>query len=253
MNLRRLLLLACLLLAAVACRSRGDGRQRVAESGILRVGVDPTYPPFADLSESGELIGVDIDLARALAAELGVQAQFDLLSYDALYDALLTERVDVVISALAIDAQRTRDVAYSAPYFNAGQVLVGRAADPPADPAAVAGRRVAVELGSEGHLLLVGPQSRLAGATAVVADSAEAALQLLVDGAADLAIVDAVSARLFPHDALRIAPDPLTVEPFAMAVRRENGALLNWIDAALARLAARGELEALVQRRFARP
>ena len=77
-------------------------------------------PPTAQ----GNFGGFDIDVAHAIAAELGVQARFDNLSYDTLYDALAVRRVDVLISMIVAEKERTMDVSYSPAYYDAGQVLV---------------------------------------------------------------------------------------------------------------------------------
>ena len=122
----RLFLLLFILLTAC---SSGDTWQRVQRDGILRVGLDPTYPPFEN-ADSGELVGIDVDLIHALAKKLELTPQFDYIGYDGLYDALLTGRVDVLASALVVDEMRSADFAYTTPYFNAGQVLLAKKDSP---------------------------------------------------------------------------------------------------------------------------
>jgi polar amino acid transport system substrate-binding protein len=78
--------------------------------------------------------------------------QFSYFGYDGLYDGLYTDQVDMLISALVIDPTRTKDFAYSEPYFNAGQVLVSPAGNPLTRVEELTGRVLAVEVGSEGHV-----------------------------------------------------------------------------------------------------
>src|SRR5690348_3842448 len=78
---------------------------RIQASGVLRVGTDATYPPFESI-ENGQYVGYDMDLARALAAGLGVRAEFVNLSLDGQYDALAQDKVDVLISALPFIYER---------------------------------------------------------------------------------------------------------------------------------------------------
>ncbi|RME44796.1 MAG: amino acid ABC transporter substrate-binding protein, partial [Caldilineae bacterium] len=101
-----------------------SGLAAVQRRGVLRVGLDPSFPPFETLDAGGQVIGLDADIARAIAADLGVQVEFVPIAFDGLYDALQVGRVDVLLSGLPVDPTRTRDVAYSRPYFNAGQMLV---------------------------------------------------------------------------------------------------------------------------------
>ncbi len=118
----------------------------------MRIGLDPTYPPFEVADDSG-VSGLDVDLAYALADELGLQVEFVYFGYDGLYDALATKQVDVLLSALVIMPERRRDFDYSEPYFNAGEILIVPSAEEEIDEMGdLNGRRLAVELGAQGHV-----------------------------------------------------------------------------------------------------
>ncbi len=127
--------------------------ERIQATGRWRVAMDASFPPFEDLNEAGQPVGFDVDLAQAIAARWGVQVQIEGVGFDGLVDAVQASRVDTAISALPYQPQLTQDVAFSQPYFEAGLVLVA-----PADDEAVqtvddlAGRRLAVEWGSEGDV-----------------------------------------------------------------------------------------------------
>jgi len=129
-TIRRLLLGLLIVVLAMlsACARHSDETWgRVRETGVLRVGMDASFPPFESIAADGALIGLDVDLARELGRRLGVEVQFVAnLPYDGLYDALAVGRVDAVISALVVNPARMADFAYSTPYFDAGQVLVVR-------------------------------------------------------------------------------------------------------------------------------
>lgn len=244
------LLVVMLLLAG--CGHQGGNWERIRESGILRVGIDPTFPPFA-LDEGGALAGIDVDLARAIAAEMGLEAQFTYFGYDGLYDALLTEQVDVLISALVLAPERTKDVAYSQAYIDAGLVLVipeGETAI--TSMADLGGRALAVELGAQAHVTALDWQNRSKDVTILTFDDTDEALRAVQSGAADVALVDLVSGRLFlrdlPHGSQRLIylPDTVVSEPFAAAVRIEERELLNEINTALRRIEQQGTLKEIV-------
>ena len=94
-----------------------------------------------------------MDIARAIAADLGVEAEFVNIGFDGLYDALLARRVDLIISGLPYDPRWTQDVAYTINYFNAGQVLVVRTDEQAiTEIEDLAARTVAVEWGSQAEM-----------------------------------------------------------------------------------------------------
>ena len=238
------------VLGSTACTSPDSSWERVAEAGVLVVGLDPTFPPFEN-ADGGELVGLDVDLARALGRELGVSVEFRYLGYDGLYDGLATKQVDVLLSALVVDETKQDDFAFSDPYFNAGQFLVvvreGSTINSYTD---LVGQTVAVELGAEGHVQVIRWERQLVNLTTLPLNTAEEALTAVVDGRAQAAVVDHVSGRLYlqANPALQLLPEPVTVEPYALVTRREDGALLAQVNEALGKVEESGELGEIIGR-----
>ena len=236
------------LLLLVACTPFAETWQRIQSSGVLRVGLDPTYPPF-ETADDGDLRGVDVDLARAIGEQLDLHVEFVYFGYDGLYDALATEQVDVLISALVVRSDQLRDFAYSEPYFNAGQLLVvshdSTGVNAMQD---LAGRTLAVELGAQGHVTATEWQRRLPGLAVEPHQTPQEALDAVAQGQAHAALVDAISARLHlaRQDGLQILDPPITVEPFAIVVRKEDERLLRELNAALETLRENGQLDTII-------
>ena len=127
--------------------------ERIQRSGVWRVGMAPSFPPFESLDENGQPVGYDVDLAQAIAACWGVEVSFQGIGFDGLLAALWAGKADSVISALPVDPRLARDVAYSIPYFEAGLLLVvAEGTTDIAAPDDLTGRRLAVEWGSEGDV-----------------------------------------------------------------------------------------------------
>lgn len=231
----------------ISCGGNGRTWQRIQQSGALRVGLDPTYPPFELLAADG-YEGIDIDLAQALAADLGLTAEFAPFSYDGLYDALATGQVDVLISALVVEPDKSRDFAYSEPYFNAGEVLILPVDSPVAEMADLNGRTLAVELGARGHVEATVWARRLPDLTILPFDAPDGALTAVADGTADAAVMDAVSGRLFlkTNPGLKIADEPVTVEPYALVVRIADVVLLENLNASLEKMVGDGRVDQII-------
>jgi len=241
-----------LLLILAACARPDATWDRVRETGILRVGMDASFPPFETITADGTLVGFDVDLARELGRRLGVEVQFVVnLPYDGLYDALAVDRVDAVISALVVNPARMADFAYSTPYFDAGQVLVVREGESGIEEMAdLGGRTIAVEFGTQGDLEARTWARRLSGLTVAPYQTAAGALAALAAGEADGALVDHVSALAATGAGSRliIVGEPVVEEPYAVVMRHDSWLLLRAINDALAEMEADGTIEALVER-----
>jgi ABC-type amino acid transport substrate-binding protein len=236
--------------------------QRIQEQGVLRVGMDANWVPFEYVDGRGQLAGFDVALAAELGRRLGLEVQFVAnLSFDGLYDALLTERVDVVISAVIVDPGRSADLAFSTPYFDAGQVLVVGPDSADIDGMEdLSGRVLAVELGSDGDTLARRWARRLADLTLLHRESAESALAAVAAGQADAALTDRASALMvlkensrqtYPDGAAGqatdtgISGDPVTGEQYAIVVRKDSQGLLRALNGSLADMQRDGTLLAL--------
>jgi ABC-type amino acid transport substrate-binding protein len=226
---------------------------RIGREGVLRVGMDASYPPFELADDAGRFSGYDVDLAGELARRWGVTPVFVNIHFDGLYDALRTEKVDLIVSALPYDRTLTRDVLYSSSYFNAGQVLVASAESDIAAAADLAGRRVVVELGAEAHQLA----RRLVRDDGLEIEilpcrEAEELPALLAVGGADAAICDRVTAEGFlaADETLRIVGVPLSDEPYVIAARYGDRRLMAEVEATLAAWRVDGQLAAWEARWF---
>jgi len=239
----------CLLLS-IGCKSRDDAWLRIESSGVLRLGIDPTFPPFDFVGPTGTE-GLDVDLAHGVASELGLRAEFVHLSYDALYDALSTGQVDALISALIITPERTRDFAYSQSYFDAGETLFFLDSDSETGGMeTLSGRILAVELGAQGHVEATIWSRRVTDLEVAIYNSGDEALMAVLSGEAAAALVDAVTGRLFAmkNPGLQRGIRPVTAEPYAMVVRRQDSALLEQLDSSLERLRSSGQLQQIIEK-----
>lgn len=242
-------LLAILLaLAAVRQQSRAvlPPIDELFRGGELRFAVDASNPPFASTNENGELAGLEIDIAHAVAAEIGLPARLIPHGYDGLYDALKTGQVDAVIAALSVDPARLNEVNYSQPYFDAGLMLVSGAGI--ASMAALPGRTLAVEYGSEADAEARRWLRRVAAFEIQRHSTANAALTAVWAGTTDAALVDTVTLRLYQQNnrTWSTTITRVTSRPYAIVTRAGEPAMSVYIDRALVTLQENGALAAIL-------
>jgi ABC-type amino acid transport substrate-binding protein len=248
-----LLGLAVALTAWLLIRALSGGQDatwtRIRETGVWRVGMDPSFPPFEDLDPATQQpIGFDVDLAQAIATRWGVRAEIVGVGFDQLLDAVAAHRVDSAISAHPVIPHRAQDVAFSPPYFEAGVLLAVPAGSPITGPGDLAGKRVAAEWGSEGDAQARLFQRQLnSNLTLVLRPSADAALATVLAGEADAAVVDAVSLALFNRDGAGLAAvgEPLRRDPYVIVLPVDAPQLSSAINEALTALKADGTLAAI--------
>lgn len=218
-----------------------------------QVGMDPSFPPFENLDDAGAMVGYDVDLARAIAADWGLDAEIIPIGYDSLGDAVRAGRIDSVVSAFPYDERATRDLWFSTPYFDAGLRLAVRAGSPITSTAALSGTSVAVEWGSMGDMM--GRRFQREGINLELRpfstpDEAVAALQN--DSTIDALFIDQVSLRQAQGQGAKISAvgPPLEGNPYVIAAPLRAYDLQERIAATLERFARDGTLAELEARWF---
>ena len=109
-----------LLLAALMLTACGSGTTNadnpVKSAGVLRVGTEGVYSPFSYHDPAtGELVGYDVDVARAVGEKLGVKVEFVETPWDAIFAALEADRFDVVANEVTINDERKQKYDLSEP------------------------------------------------------------------------------------------------------------------------------------------
>ena len=241
--------LAALVAGYLLWGRRDATSARIRGSGVWRVGMDPSFPPFESIDPApGRPVGLDVDLVNAIAARWGVRAEIVGVGFDELVDAVAARRVDSAVSALPVFDWRTQEVGFSAPYIEAGIVLAVPRGSSLRGPDDLEGRRVAAEWGSEGDAQARELQQRLEGKLELVLrESADAAMGAIARGEADAVVTDAISLALFNRNGgeLVAVDPPLRSDPYVVVVPAGSPLLLADLNRVLETLEGDGTLAAL--------
>ncbi|WP_222911776.1 cystine ABC transporter substrate-binding protein [Pseudomonas sp. DNDY-54] len=229
-----------------------DLLEEVKANGSLKVGLEGTYPPFNFQDEKGQLTGFEVDLANALAEELGVKAEFQPTKWDGILAALESKRLDVVINQVTISEERKQKYDFSTPYTLSGiQALTRKAdADRIKSAADLAGKKVGVGLGTNYEQWL---KENVPQADIRTYDDDPTKFQDLNVGRIDVILVDRLAAFEMVEktgDRLAVAGDAFSRQESGIALRKGNPQLLAAIDAAIAKLRADGTLKKLSEKWF---
>jgi len=149
-NAIRTSLLLCGLLAAGAASAQSNTLDHIKEKGVVVIANGGAFPPFGFV-ENGTMVGFDIDLGNEVAKRLGVKPDWQKIDFSGLLPALTSKRVDMLITAMTWTPERAERITFSTPYYNSGIAAAYKAGNPTAAPSDLAGKIVAVQIGSAGE------------------------------------------------------------------------------------------------------
>mgnify|MGYP002621994969 CR=1 FL=1 len=211
-----------------------------AQAEPLRIATEGAYPPFNFVDSSGELQGFDVDIARALCAEMAVECEITAQAWDGIIPGLNAGRYDAIVASMSITPARLEAVNFTQPYYQAGAVLVAPVdSDIMPEAEAMAGRVIGVQRASTYANLI---DQRFPGATVRLYDTVENHNLDLIAGRID----GVIAQRIFMSNWLESAdgqgfemkgeamldPDILGLGA-GIAIRKSDDALLAQMDAAL--------------------
>jgi len=228
----------------------GDGYGLV-QAGTLTVATEGTYRPFSYHEDgSGDLVGYDVEVAEAVAEELGLEIAFQETQWDAIFAGLDAGRFDAIANQVSITPEREEQYLFSTPYtvsrgvivVNEGDTSIGSFED-------LAGKTAAQSLTSNWYEL-----ATESGAEVEAVEGWAQAVSLLEQGRVDATINDRLTfldyLNTTPDAAIEVAAETDETSESAFALTQDKEALVAAIDEALAELAADGTLAEIGEKYF---
>jgi polar amino acid transport system substrate-binding protein len=220
----------------------------------LIVGTTGTQPPLNATNKAGELIGLDADIARLIAMNMGVKIKFSKMSFSELLPALEAGKVDMVISSMTMTLERNLKVAFVGPYYVSGKGILTKP-DTITALQETAGLnnpefKVAALEGSTSQKFV---ETSAPKAELIKVKSYDVAIDMLVQDKITAMIADypfcAFSAFRYRDKGLVAGQSRLTFEPLGIAVQPDT-LLLNWLRNFAIMLDGSGQLKSLNKKWF---
>lgn len=229
---------------------RGGGSGAAGSSKILSVGTEGTYPPYSYHGDDGELTGYDIELVRAIADEMGAEAEFQEMGFDGLAAGLDAGQFDVVADQICITEERQEKYWFSMPYAHVRGVIITRGdEDSISSFEDLDGKSVSLTITSNWAKL-----AESYGAEIVSTGGFSESMQMVVDGRADATVNDNLVFLDYmaqhPDAGVRAAAYAEDADRVALMLRRDSTELLEEVDAAMEILDRKGFLTELSERYF---
>lgn len=252
MRSRRIPLLGLLLIVTVmlaACGgTTGNTDEPLKSAGVLRVGTEGVYSPFSyHDTATNQLVGYDVDVARAVGDKLGVRVEFVETPWDSIFAALEANRFDVVANEVTITPERQAKYDLSQPYSIGEGVIVTRADDNSIKSLADLKGKVAAENATSNWSEI----ARKAGARVEAVEGFTQAIKLLNQGRVDVVVNDSIAVYAYLAEtndkSVKIAGTVGEKSEQGFAARKDSG-LLPELNTALDELRADGTLAAISQK-----
>ena len=243
-----MLLALVMVVALCACGSSASAPAAApaeAETTKFIMGIDPEYPPFSYLGDDGNYTGFDVEVCQAVCDYLGWELEVFGVNWDEKLVQLDSMECDCVWSGMTIlDSMKEAGYVISEPYYDNTQVLVVKADSGYTSSEDLAGKIVAVQLGTSGENLLNDSLANLAATfgSVMTCDSFLKCFTELEGGAADAVFVDLPVAASYVsgHDGLSVIDENLGAEQYGIAFRSGDADLCAQVDAAVQELVANG-------------
>jgi len=223
---------------------------RVVQAGELRVGMSGNQPPFNMRDRAGNLMGIDVDVATALAGAMEVELNIVTRPFGELLSALEAGEVDVVISGMTITAERTRRVSFVGPYMLSGMsILTNSRALAAADATEdfdQANLKLAALRGSTSERFV---ERYLPAAQFTAVEDYDRGVQMVLADEVDALVADMpiclLSVMRNPNAGLLTLDEPLTIEAIGMALPKGDTQFHNVVENYYRAFEGTGILEAL--------
>ena len=216
------------------------------EPGVLTMGTNATFPPY-EYKDGDDVVGIDAEIAQALADKLGLQLEIVDMDFDSLVASVQSGKIDMSLAGMTVTEERKQNVDFTDSYATGVQVIIVKEDSDIASADDLEGKLIGVQQGTTGHLYCsddfgednVIPYAN--GATAV---------QALLQGKVDCVVIDQEPAKAFveANEGLKILETAYTTEDYAAAVSKDNPALTAALNSALQELKDDGTIQGILDK-----
>ena len=248
-----MLLVLVMMLSLAACGSSADNGLKTVEKGKLIMATNAAFPPY-EYIEGNEVVGIDAEIAGAIAEKLGLELQIDDMEFDSIIESVKGGKADIGLAGMTVTPERQEVINFTASYATGVQVVIVT------EDSSIAS---VDDLFAEGAMHIIGVQRNTTGDLYSTWDLEDAglatidryskgadAVQALLTGKVDCVVIDNEPAKAFveANEGLKILDTAYAVEDYAAAMSKDNEALYEAVNKALEELIADGTVASIVSK-----
>ena len=231
--------------ADAADTSAAAAEKTESTGGKIVMVTNAEFPPY-EYHENDTIVGIDADIARAVAEQMGVELEIQDMAFDSLIPAIQSGKADFAAAGMTVDEDRLKNVDFTDTYAQAAQVIIVKKDSPIASPDELTGKKIGVQTGTAGDIYA----SDIENAEVQRFNKGMEAVMALNQGKIDAVVIDREPAKVFvkENEGLKILDEAFTEEEYAIAVKKGNTELLEKMNAAIKELKESGELQKIVDK-----
>ena len=250
------LALAVLMVASLlaGCGAKGnDNGLKTVESGKLIMATNAAFPPY-EFIEGNEIVGIDAEIAGAIAKKLGLELQIDDMEFDSIIESVKGGKADIGLAGMTVTPERQEVINFTASYATGVQVVIvteGSSITSVDDLFADgASHVIGVQRNTTGDLYSTWDLEDAGLATIDRYSKGADAVQALLTGKVDCVVIDNEPAKAFveANEGLKILDTAYAVEDYAAAMNKDNAELYEAVNAALEELIADGTVQSIIDK-----
>lgn len=216
-----------------------------AAGGVLVMATNAEFPPY-EYHDNGSIVGIDVDIAKAIAEKLGMELEVEDVAFDSIIPEIVSGKADMGLAGMTVTEDRKASVDFSDTYAKASQMIIVKDDSSITGPDDLKGVTVGVQLGTTGDIYVSDLEAD--GTTVERYNKGFEAVQALSQGKIDAVVIDGEPAKTFvaETEGIKMLDEAFTEEEYAIAVKKGNTELLDKINGALGELKADGTLDKIV-------
>lgn len=238
--MKRSMITVLAVCAAFVLSACGSG-----SSNKLVMATNAAFPPY-EYVEGSEITGIDPEIAKLIADDLGKELVIEDMAFDSIIAAVQSGKADIAMAGMTVTEDRKQNINFSDPYTEAAQVIVVKNDSTVASPDDLKGKTIGVQIGTTGDIYA----EDIEEATIERYSKYFEAINALTQGKIDAVIVDREPGKVFVGENadLKMIDEEFTVEEYAIGVAKDNEQLLNDINASLKKLQDSGKIDEIINK-----
>lgn len=238
-------LVAIMVATMFSACGKKSSRGMTVTDGVLTMATNAYFPPY-EYYQGEDIVGIDAEIAKAVADKLGMELKIEDMEFDSIITAVQTGKVDMGLAGMTVTDERKQSVNFTDSYATGVQVIIVKEGSDIATVDDLEGKRIGVQMSTTGDTYATGDYGDAVekynkGADAVMA---------LVQEKVDAVIIDNEPAKNFvaANEGLKILDTEYVVEDYAACINKDNTALLEAVNGALAELKNDGTLQKIIDK-----